>query len=640
MKNLYSSSTKNTTIPKFLFQNNSMEKFKTLKNENIPNKTGVNWKVKIKQALYISYFFALANGVISCNNKKEFILEDGKGLITMLKEENINMNYNDVYEYNKNNNPKFENINNVNLIPAGTIILIPDNEIPAKKESEVNEEPEINIDRYINRLVNYPKVGLSFTEEEESLIQKITKERKNEFKNGITKAHPYFEFLYEECKKRELPFEFALIPIIESHFDKDAVSKNGAKGVWQIKDNTAQELELENPFNIEKSSQSGLDYCKKHYSKIKKLDPENSSENIFKFSVLAYNTGLTRTKSLYEFSDGDFAKLISNLGSKSGLRKINRFLKKKGIKELSSQKAEEISRYVYKIFATRNVLKDMVKNKELIKSVGKKSRSVENYFDWFNSIEVISNELKGLTVVIDTGHGGQERQPNSIAGHTIDEHEVCYDVSTRLVKLLKENGADVTMTVLDKGKTQIINNKSSLDKNFSKPDKDEFYNDGTNEQLNKNSGVNLNRRKKIGNKFINEKKNKKSIFISIHADALEKTPDLRGVHVIIDSETGNEKDQNLAKKIINSIDKKLVLPYGEYDNFDIKKERNPLLEQRLGILKNKDIRNHSENKANANVLVELGNMANQNDSYVLRTSETRQRYAKLIYTGIKKYYKK
>jgi len=52
--------------------------------------------------------------------------------------------------------------------------------------------------------------------------------------NAAARAEPYLKHIYGEIEKRELPFELALIPIIESAFNPAATSPSGAAGIWQF----------------------------------------------------------------------------------------------------------------------------------------------------------------------------------------------------------------------------------------------------------------------------------------------------------------------------------------------------------------------------------------------------------------------
>lgn len=80
------------------------------------------------------------------------------------------------------------------------------------------------------------------------------------------KSEPYIYHILTEIKKRGLPGELAIIPIIESAFDPFAYSGAGAAGLWQIMPETAKDLDLKKDWwfdgrrSIRPSTDAALNY--------------------------------------------------------------------------------------------------------------------------------------------------------------------------------------------------------------------------------------------------------------------------------------------------------------------------------------------------------------------------------------------
>ena len=80
------------------------------------------------------------------------------------------------------------------------------------------------------------------------------------------RARPYLYYLVEQMRVRQLPIELALLPMIESEYDLYAVSRRGAKGMWQFLDPTGEMFGLhrnwwvDNRYELEASTAAALDY--------------------------------------------------------------------------------------------------------------------------------------------------------------------------------------------------------------------------------------------------------------------------------------------------------------------------------------------------------------------------------------------
>jgi len=101
-------------------------------------------------------------------------------------------------------------------------------------------------------------------------------------------AEPYMYHILTEVKKRNLPGELALVPIIESAFDPFAYSGVGAAGLWQIMPGTATELGLKRDWWMDPRRSVGpsTDAALKYYAYLNKYFHGN-----WLLAIAAYDSG-------------------------------------------------------------------------------------------------------------------------------------------------------------------------------------------------------------------------------------------------------------------------------------------------------------------------------------------------------------
>lgn len=81
-----------------------------------------------------------------------------------------------------------------------------------------------------------------------------------------TRATPYLYFIHQQVKKRELPIELVLVPIIESGYNPFNLSSAGAAGIWQMMPGTASGFGVKQDWwydgrrDIVASTRAALDY--------------------------------------------------------------------------------------------------------------------------------------------------------------------------------------------------------------------------------------------------------------------------------------------------------------------------------------------------------------------------------------------
>ncbi|MGD9152961.1 MAG: LysM peptidoglycan-binding domain-containing protein [Gammaproteobacteria bacterium] len=80
------------------------------------------------------------------------------------------------------------------------------------------------------------------------------------------RSEPYLYYIFQQVKKRNLPAELTLLPIVESEYQPLAYSKVGAAGLWQIMPGTASGFGLKIDWwydgrrDIKASTNAALDY--------------------------------------------------------------------------------------------------------------------------------------------------------------------------------------------------------------------------------------------------------------------------------------------------------------------------------------------------------------------------------------------
>ena len=103
-----------------------------------------------------------------------------------------------------------------------------------------------------------------------------------------TNAGPYIQYIYEQTRKRHLPAELALLPMVESAYDPFLYSRAGAIGLWQMMPGTAAGFGLKINWwydgrrDIIESTRAALDYLTYLHDYF---------DNDWLLAIAAYNSG-------------------------------------------------------------------------------------------------------------------------------------------------------------------------------------------------------------------------------------------------------------------------------------------------------------------------------------------------------------
>ena len=113
------------------------------------------------------------------------------------------------------------------------------------------------------------------------------KKRPDYIERMMVRANKYLYFVYQEVKKRNMPMEIALLPMIESAYNPLANSKAKAVGMWQFIPSTGRLYGLQQDWwrderkNVIESTDSALDYLERLHDEF----------GTWELALAAYNAG-------------------------------------------------------------------------------------------------------------------------------------------------------------------------------------------------------------------------------------------------------------------------------------------------------------------------------------------------------------
>lgn len=238
----------------------------------------------------------------------------------------------------------------------------------------------------------------------------------------------------------------------------------------------------------------------------------------------------------------------------------------------------------------------------------------------FARIKGRKKPLRGWRIVIDPGHGG--RDPGAIVsnrdgrdrGVHVVEDEYVYDIALRVFERLLLYGASVDLTVISPNHLRRDNTPAS---STFVNEQNEVYNDPAMSRSSKNGSRpgsdNINRRVRISNAFFGGRS--KTLFVSLHAD---NSPGRPKGPLVIYQKKGRRVDR-ASKKLAESLRRALD---------------SPTVPAQMG---GRNLAVLRGNRARAEVLVEIRNVAFVGDAWALRFHETREEDADRVVKGILDY---
>ena len=137
--------------------------------------------------------------------------------------------------------------------------------------------------------------------------------QREHFISGLKRSSAFLTAMEEHFRSENLPVELTRLPLVESSFNKHAISKVGASGVWQIMPRVGRKLMRVNRFVDERNSP-----FKATLAAARLLKEKMRSLKHWPLAVTAYNTGPTRVRrAVKKLKTTNIARIIENYKSKS-----------------------------------------------------------------------------------------------------------------------------------------------------------------------------------------------------------------------------------------------------------------------------------------------------------------------------------
>ena len=154
-------------------------------------------------------------------------------------------------------------------------------------------------------------VLLTLTGLDEPLTQKFidqftSKSGKNVLTATVQRSGPYLTFIRREIERRGLPHELIYLPIIESSYSADAVSRSGAAGLWQFMRISIAPHDMK----ITEWMDERRDFWKSTIGALDKLEKEYKMVGSWELALAAYNAGIgTVLNAMKKHPEADYWEL-------------------------------------------------------------------------------------------------------------------------------------------------------------------------------------------------------------------------------------------------------------------------------------------------------------------------------------------
>ena len=124
--------------------------------------------------------------------------------------------------------------------------------------------------------------------------------------NILRRSEPYLAFIRSEVERRGMPIEIMYLPVIESAFVPNAVSRAGASGLWQFMRNSIGPYDMA----INEWKDERRDFWKSTLGALDKLEDEYNRLGCWELTLAAYNAGMGTVRNAQQrHPDADYWEL-------------------------------------------------------------------------------------------------------------------------------------------------------------------------------------------------------------------------------------------------------------------------------------------------------------------------------------------
>ncbi|MDR2768689.1 MAG: transglycosylase SLT domain-containing protein [Treponema sp.] len=173
---------------------------------------------------------------------------------------------------------------------------------PVRQVRYKDTPPRSHIETPVSLTLN----GLDEELTQKAIAQYSSPGGRNWISTILKRSEPYIGFIRAEAERRGLPQEIIYLPVIESAYSVNAVSRAGATGLWQFMRNSIGPYDM----RITEWVDERRDFWKSTIGAMDKLEDNYKALGNWELALAAYNAGLgTVNRAIKKYGTNDYWEL-------------------------------------------------------------------------------------------------------------------------------------------------------------------------------------------------------------------------------------------------------------------------------------------------------------------------------------------